>query len=394
MPEQPFRLSNRAAGIGTSIFTEISRLAVEHNAVNLGQGFPDFPAPEFVKAAACLAITDNENQYAPSPGLPRLRKAIAAHWQRRHDQNLDANEEITVTQGATEALFATAMGLLNPGDEAIVFEPFYDAYVPDIQMAGAVPRFVRLHPPYWKFRPEELAAAFSSRTKLVFINTPHNPTGKVFSVPELEVIAELARKHNAIVVSDEVYSELTFGTAKHVPIATLPGMSERTVTIDSIGKTFSVTGWKIGWTIAPPALTKAIRATHQFITFCNATPLQHAAAVALEQAESYGYYDELRRTYDVRRKTLTAILNQVGLPPLHVDGSYFLLADISKQPFSSDTAFCKHLIQDIGVAAIPPSYFYANPKSAPALARFCFAKLDTTLAEAGERLAALPSAKL
>jgi aspartate/methionine/tyrosine aminotransferase len=387
--DQPFKISNRAAGIGTSIFTEISRLAVEHNAVNLGQGFPDFPAPEFVKAAARSAITENENQYAPSPGLPRLRKAIAAHWLRRHDQKLDTNEEITVTQGATEALFATAMGLLNPGDEAIVFEPFYDAYVPDIQMAGAVPRFVRLHPPYWKFRPEELAAAFSTRTKLVFINTPHNPTGKVFSVPELEVIADLARKHNAIVVSDEVYSELTFGNAKHVPIATLPGMRERTVTIDSLGKTFSVTGWKIGWTIASPALTKAIRATHQFITFCNATPLQHAAAVTLEQAEAYGYYDELRRAYDGRRRTLTAILNQVGLPPLHIDGSYFLLADISKQPFSNDTAFCKHLIQNIGVAAIPPSFFYANPKSAPALARFCFAKLDSTLAEAGERLAKL-----
>ena len=389
MSDHTVRRANRTAGIGTSIFTEISALAVAHNAVNLGQGFPDFPAPEFVKAAARAAISENYNQYAPSQGLPRLRQAIAAHWQRRHNVQLDADEEITVTQGATEALFAAALGTLNPGDEAIVFEPFYDAYVPDIQMAGAVPRFVRLRPPHWKFREEELTAAFSTRTKLVFINTPHNPTGKMFDAQELDFIAALACKHNAVVVSDEVYSELTFGSAKHIPMCTRPGMRERTVTIDSIGKTFSVTGWKIGWAIAPPTLTKALRATHQFITFCNATPLQVAAATALERAEPYGYYDELRRLYDVRRETLTIILNQAGVPPLPISGAYFLLADISKQPFKNDVAFCKHLIEHVGVAAIPPSYFYANPKSAPALARFCFAKTEATLAQAGERLARL-----
>ncbi|MDX2021219.1 MAG: aminotransferase class I/II-fold pyridoxal phosphate-dependent enzyme [Deltaproteobacteria bacterium] len=389
MSETFFKPANRTVGIGTSIFTEISALAVQHDAVNLGQGFPDFPAPEFVKAAARAAISENHNQYAPAAGLPRLRQAVSAHWERRHGMRWDAADEITVTQGATEGLFAAAMATLNPGDEAIVFEPFYDAYVPDIQMAGALPRFVRLQPPTWSFRTEDLVAAFSPRTKVIFLNTPHNPTGKVFTEQELDVIAELARKHNVIVIADEVYSELTFD-APHTPIATRPGMRERTITLDSIGKTFSVTGWKIGWALAAPALTKALRAAHQFITFCNATPFQVAAAYALEQAPAFGYYEELRKAYDVRRQALTAILNQANLAPLPIAGAYFLLCDIAKQPFATDTDFCKHLIEHVGVAAIPTSSFYANPRTAPKLARFCFAKSQAAFDEAAKRLAALP----
>lgn len=382
------KAANRAAGMGTSIFTEMSQLASLHNAVNLGQGFPDFSAPEFVKHAARTAIAANFNQYAPSAGQVRLRTAIAAQWEKQHATRWDPETEITVTQGATEALFAATMGLLNPGDEAIVFEPFYDAYVPDVQMAGGVPRFVRLHPPHWRFRAEDLAAAFSARTKMIFVNTPHNPTGKVFVADELDLIAELANKHDVIVVADEVYSEITYGEAIHVPMATRPGMRERTLTINSVGKTFSVTGWKIGWAVAPPPLTQALRATHQFITFCNPTPLQEAAAYALEQAEAFDYYTQLRAAYHKRRQRLTDILIAAKLPPLPTQGSYFLLADLTDQPFATDVAFCRHLIENVGVAAIPPSFFYANPRSAPKLARFCFAKTDATLEAARQRLLA------
>lgn len=380
------RPANRTTGFGTSIFTEMSRLAQQHGAVNLGQGFPDFPAPEFVKQAARAAIGANMNQYAPSSGQLRLRRAVAQHWQKRHGVVWDPEDEITITQGATEALFAATLGMLNPGDEAIIFEPFYDAYVPDVQMAGAVPRFVRLHPPNWQFRPEDLAAAFSPRTKAIYVNTPHNPTGKVFTVEELDLIAELAHKHDVLVIADEVYGELVFGGARHVPIATRPGMRTRTITIDSVGKTFSVTGWKIGWAIAPAGLSRAVRATHQFITFCNPTPLQEGAAAALEQADSFGYFEELRTVYDRRRGTLSATLQEVGLAPLPVEGAYFMLSDLAGQPFANDVDFCRHLIERVGVAAIPLSALYANPRSAPKLARFCFAKSDAVLEKARERL--------
>jgi aspartate/methionine/tyrosine aminotransferase len=354
--------------------------------VNLGQGFPDFPAPDFIKEAAKRAIDDNRNQYAPAIGIPRLRAEIAALWKRRYAIALDPDTEITVTQGATEALFDATLAMLNPGDEAIVFEPFYDAYVPDIQMAGGVPRFVRLSPPDWRFRVDELSAAFSNRTRLLFLNTPQNPTGKVFTTGELGVIAELCQRHDVVVIADEVYSEISFDGIRHVPMATRPGMRARTITIDSIGKTFGVTGWKIGWAIAPPELTAALRGAHQFVTFCNSTPFQEAAADALSFAEASGYGDELRAAYDERRRRLIAILEAAGLPPLPVTGSYFLLSDISKWSFADDLAFCRHLVTEVGVAAIPPSVFYANPRSAPRLARFCFAKSDAALAEAAARL--------
>jgi aspartate/methionine/tyrosine aminotransferase len=270
-----------------------------------------------------------------------------------------------------------------------VFEPFYDAYVPDIQMAGGSARVVTLRPPRWNFDPDELRAAFGPRTRLIVLNTPHNPTGKVFSAAELDLVAALCCEHDVIAISDEVYSEIVFPGARHLPIATRSGMWDRTVTVDSIGKTFSVTGWKIGWAIAAPALTAAIRGVHQFVTFANATPFQEAAADAMTEAAASGYYDRLRADYGARRALLTEILHGAGLQTLPVDGAYFLLADIAALPFADDTAFCRHLISDVGVAAIPPSAFYADPRTAPRLARFCFAKRDETMRAAAERLAAM-----
>jgi aspartate/methionine/tyrosine aminotransferase len=388
--------ARRLAGFGTSIFTEMTRLALEHQAVNLGQGFPDFPAPDFVKAAGAAAIAADNDQYAAAPGLLRLRQAVASHFQRRHGLAVDPVSEVTITAGATEAVLDTILALVNPGDEVIVFEPTYDSYVPAVQMAGGVARPVRLHPPSWQIDPDELRRAFSARTRLVVINTPHNPTGKVWSSGELDLLAQLCQEHDALVLADEVYSEITFDGAAHVPMATRPGMRERTVTVDSIGKTFSVTGWKVGWAIAAPALTQAIRGVHQFVTFCIATPLQEAAATALSEAPARGYFDELRRQYAARRERLTDILTAASLPPFPIKGAYFLLADVSQviapggtgQTFLDDAAFCRHLTTEVGVVAIPISAFYLDPGTAPKLARFCFAKSDATLDAAGQRLRA------
>ena len=284
--------SDRIAGIGTSIFTEITALAVQHEAVNLGQGFPDFPAPDFVKQAAARHIRDDRNQYAASAGVPRLRRALADDWRRQHPdaRAVDPDSEITVGSGATELLHDAIMATVNPGDEVIVFEPAYDAYAPDVAMAAGVMRAVPLAPPDWRFDRDRLAAAFGPRTRALILNTPHNPTGKVFTRAELDVIAELCIRHDVLVISDEVYSEIVFDGAAHVPIATLPGMAERTITIRSMGKTFSVTGWKVGWAIAPPPLTAAIRAVHQFVTFTNSAPFQEALADVLPAAADNGYY--------------------------------------------------------------------------------------------------------
>jgi aspartate/methionine/tyrosine aminotransferase len=384
-------LAARASAFPTSIFTEISSLAVKHGAVNLGQGFPDFPAPSFIKEAAIRAIRDDRNQYAHAPGLPRLRAALAARWRRLHGQPADADTEVTVAAGATELLHDAVLAVVDPGDEVIVFEPTYDAYVPDIVMAGGTARAVRLRPPGWSWDPAELRAAFGPRTRAVILNTPHNPTGKVFARAELEELAALCREHDAVVISDEVYSEITFDGARHLPIALLPGMRERTITVDSMGKTFSVTGWKVGWAIAAEPLTRALRAVHQFVTFTNSVPFQEALADALDAAEAGGYYDDLRAAYTRRRDRLISALEPAGLAPLPVQGAYFLLADVGGFGFPDDVSFCRHLCTEVGVAAIPPSAFYANPADAqaPMLARFCFAKRDETLDAAAERLKAL-----
>lgn len=383
--------AQRLHGFGTSVFTEMSRLAIEHRAINLGQGFPDFPGPDLVKEAAVRAIHADLNQYAPSHGAPRLRQAIAGTFSRTYGRDIDADSQVTVTTGATEALQAAILAFVDPGDEVIFFEPFYDAYPAQVVFAGGVPRAVRLEPPNWTFDPEDLRSAITPQTRAILLNSPHNPTGKMFGRAELELIARTAIEHDLLVITDEVYDRIIFDGAEHVPIALLPGMWERTVTINSTGKTFSMTGWKIGYAIASDELSRSIRGTHQFITFATATPFQEAMAVALEEAESQGYYSELAARYTGLRNLLRDALGSAGLPVLPISGSYFLLADIGDLGFSDDVAFCRYLTSEIGVVAIPPSAFYFDPTSAPLLARFCFAKRPETIAAAAERLAGLPA---
>jgi len=414
MTDRPAR---RVAGFGTTIFTEMSALAIQHSAVNLGQGFPDFAGPEFIKQAAAAAIAADLNQYAPMPGTPRLRQAVAALWLREYGRAVDWQNEVTVTSGATEALCDAALAFLNPGDKAIVFEPAYDAYVPDITMAGGVPIAVQLRPPTtpsttlsagdhrppvneeqhlssvvgrpssaWHFDPTELRAAFEQQPKLIFINTPHNPTGKVYTRAELELIAGLCQEYDVLAITDEVYDRLIYDSAEHISLATLPGMWERTLTLNSVGKTFSVTGWKIGYAVGPAELNRALRQAHQWVTFATATPFQEATASALEQAATNGYYQQLQAEYDARRMLLRGILEAAGLPTLPAEGSYFISTDISSFGYTDDQAFCRFLTTEIGVAAIPTSAFYGDPASAPPFARFCFAKKHATLQAAGERL--------
>lgn len=383
--------AQRLAGFGTTVFTEMSALAVKHGAINLGQGFPDFPGPDFVKEAAIEAIRADLNQYAPSHGLPRLREAIAADWATQHGVEVDPDAEVTVTSGATEALLSAMLALVNPGDEVLFFEPFYDSYVPQTVFAGGTPRVIPLQPPDWTFDRDALAAAFNERTRLFLLNTPHNPTGKVFTREELQFIADLCIRHDVIVLADEVYERIVYDDWHHVPIATLPGMWERTLTINSTGKTFSVTGWKIGYVTGSAELQSALRTTHQFNVFATATPLQQGVAVALETAARVGYYDQLKADYQVRRDRLMAILGDAGLPPLPVQGSYFIMSDISGLGFANDVEFCRHLVTEVGVAAIPPSAFYLDPAGAPLLARFCFAKQEATMEAAAERLQQLHS---
>ena len=378
----------RIQQIGTSIFTEITALAVQQGAVNLGQGFPDFPAPDFVKEAAIRHIGADHNQYVASAGLPRLRQALADNWRRRNPSApaLDPATEITVASGATELLADAMLALVDPGDEVIVFEPAYDAYVPDILMAGGIPRVVSLRGTDWAFDPAELAAAVGPRTRAIVLNTPHNPTGKVFSAVELEAIAKLCRRHDLIVISDEVYSEIVLD-APHISIATLPGMFDRTITLDSMGKTFSVTGWKVGWAIASAPLSAALRAVHQFVTFTNSAPFQEALADVLPAAARLGYYDQLRAEYRRRRDLLAGILRDSGLPPLPAAGAYFLLSPVPGDAPSA--SFCRELIVRFGVASIPVSAFFAEPHAAPNLLRFCFAKADESLQTARDRLSRL-----
>jgi len=385
------RLAKRVAGFTTSVFTEMSRLAIRHRAVNLGQGFPDFPGPDFVKEAAIQAIRADQNQYAVSHGTPRLRRAIAETWQRAFGREVDPEAGVTVGSGATELILDAMLALVDPGDEVILFEPFYDSYPPDILMAGGVPRFITLEPPDWHFDRQKLADLFNHRTRVILINTPHNPTGKMFSREELSFIASLCQQHNVLVLTDEVYEEIRFNGVEHVPIATLPGMWERTLTVNSTGKAFSMTGWKVGYAVGPAELNHAVRATHQFVTFSTSTPFQEAMATALETATRTGYYERLRREYTARRDLLASALTSAGLRTLPVQGAYFLLADLAGLGFADDSSFCRYLTTEIGVAAIPPSAFYADPARAPLLARFCFAKREETLRAAAERLRRLRS---
>jgi aspartate/methionine/tyrosine aminotransferase len=382
--------SPRVRSFGTSVFSEMSRLANQHGAVNLGQGFPDFPGPSFLKEAAKAAVDADLNQYAVSHGAPRLRAAIARTWNERYGMDIDPEREVTVTSGATEAIFDAVQALVAPGDEIVVFEPFYDSYLPSAIMANASLRVVTLRSPDWSFDPWEVAAAFGPRTRLLMLNTPHNPTGKVFNRDELATLAELCQQWDVVAVTDEVYERIVFDNAEHLPLATLPGMWDRTLTINSTGKTFSMTGWKVGYAIGPARLNAPLRAVHQFVTFASATPFQEAMATALERAPELEYYSDLSREYHRRRDALRSVLDAAGLPTLAVRGAYFLMSDVSHLGFESDVAFCRWLTTEIGVAAVPPSAFYLDPARAPLLARFCFAKRADTIQLAAERLAKLP----
>ncbi|HET9496236.1 MAG TPA: methionine aminotransferase [Chloroflexia bacterium] len=381
------RMAERVRGFNESVFSEMTRLAIQHNAVNLSQGFPDFPAPEWLKEAAREAIAANINQYAPSQGSARLRRAIAAKMRTTMGIEWDPDTEITVTNGATEAIYDIIQALVNPGDEVVIFEPFYDSYVPATQVAGGTPRIVTLHAPDWHLDRAELEAAFSERTRLVMLNTPHNPTGKVFTREELSAIAELCLRFDNLAVTDEVYEHLLFDGNEHISLATLPGMRERTVTINSASKTFSVTGWKVGYAVAPPDLTDALRRIHQFVTFCSCAPFQEAVAQALEQAPERGYYNTFREDYAVRLETLLSELHSAGLKPIRPQGTFFVMSDISPLGFENDVQFARYMTAEVGVACIPPSSFYSVSDEGKRLARWCFAKKPETLAAAGERLA-------
>jgi N-succinyldiaminopimelate aminotransferase len=379
--ERPL-LTRRLDGFGTSIFTEMTLLARRHGAVNLGQGFPDFDGPAFVKEAAVEAMRAGHNQYAPMPGTLALQEAVAEHQKRFFGMEVDPVAEVTVHTGATEGLCATLQALLEAGDEVLVFEPYYDAYLPGIALAGARGVTVPLALPDFRLDAAALEAAVGPRTRALVLNSPHNPAGHVFSREELDRVAAVCVRHGLLAVTDEVYEHVVFD-GEHVPLATRPGMRERTVTISSGGKTFSLTGWKVGWACAAPALTAAVRSAHQFVTFAVATPFQLAMATALRTGDEY--YETLRADYRARRDRLCDGLLSLGFGVRPPAGTYFVVADIRPLGFDDDEAFCRHLVEKVGVAAIPVSAFVRD-RRVRHLARFAFCKDDATLDEALVRL--------
>ena len=379
--------SKKATQFTESVIREMTRLNQQHGGVNLSQGFPDFAAPAVVKEAACRAIMADVNQYAVTWGARPLREAIAREFTRRYGVAVVPDQQVTVCCGSTEAMMATMMGLIDPGDEVVIFEPFYENYGPDAILSGATPRYVALHEPDWSFDPDELAAAFNNRTKAIILNTPNNPTGKVFSRTELETIAALCRKWDVVAISDEIYEHILYDTAQHVPIASIEGMADRTVTINSLSKTYSVTGWRVGWAISPPSLTGAIRKVHDFLTVGAAAPLQEAGVAALGVDDSY--YAELARSYQRRRDTLLDILQRHHFTCYRPQGAYYIMTDIAGFGFGDDVEFARYLVTEVGVAAVPGSSFYRNALLGRTKLRFCFCKKDETLAEADRRMAKL-----
>ena len=365
----------------------MTRLANKHGAVNLSQGFPDFPAPESLKTAACDAILADINQYAITWGAKPLRDEIAKDFTRRYGIPIDPEANLTVCCGSTEAMISTMLAIVDPGDEVIVFEPYYENYGPDAILSGATPRFVRLHEPDWSYDPAELAAAFNDKTRAIIINTPNNPTGKVFTRAELTEIAKLCQKWNVIAVTDEIYDHIVYDGAEHVQMATLDGMADRTVVINGVSKTFSVTGWRVGWTIAPADLTSAIRKVHDFLTVGAAAPLQAAATAAMRLPASY--YTGLAASYRAKRERLMGILQQAGFVCYEPKGAYYIMTDISAFGFPDDVTFARYLVTDIGVASVPGSSFYRDPASGRTKVRFCFCKKEETLQAADERLSRL-----
>jgi aspartate/methionine/tyrosine aminotransferase len=384
------RAAKRVSSFADSVFGEMTRLANLHNAVNLSQGFPDFEAPQAVKDAACTAIQAEQNQYAPPYGTAALREAIAADFTRRFGVPVIADEQVTVCCGSTEAMMAVMFSCIDPGDEVIVFEPFYENYGPDAILAGATPRYVRLHGPDWSFDPGELKKAFSNRTRAIVINTPNNPTGKVFTRDELHVIAELCQRWDVLAIADEIYDRIVFRGQSHVPVASLPGMADRTITTNGLSKTYSVTGWRIGWAISPPSLTGGIRKIHDFLTVAAPTPFHDAGVAAFSLPD--GFYLQLAIEYQAKRDLMLDILQRHGFTASPPGGAYYVMADVERFGFKSDTEFALHMVKDIGVATIPGSSFYSDPSTAPQTLRFCFSKRTETLVEADRRLARLASA--
>ncbi|HSK06440.1 MAG TPA: aminotransferase class I/II-fold pyridoxal phosphate-dependent enzyme [Acidimicrobiia bacterium] len=380
-------VADRLAAFGVTIFSEMTALALEHDAINLGQGFPNWDGADFVKEAARRSMEEGgSDQYPPSQGVPALREAIADRYGPLLGRTLDPATEITVTCGCTEALAASFLGLVDPGDEVILIEPFYDAYPVFVSMTGAVPRFVILRPPSFALDLDELRTAFSAKTRAIVVNNPHNPTGRVFTDEELTVIAALCVRYDVIAITDEVYEEMTYESV-HRRLATYEGMWDRTLTLSSIGKTFSLTGWKLGWGIAPAALTAGLRSAHQFLTFTTPTPVQHGAVAAMAAPGSF--YEDLRSGYLKKRDLLADGLEAVGFEVHLPQGTYFMMAGFDRFGFSDDRIFCRHLVEQARVVAIPPSVFYHRPEDGSSLVRFAFCKDEALLTEALDRLAAL-----
>ncbi len=381
-------VSHKVERFTESVIRDMSRQAALHGAINLSQGFPDFPAPEEIKRAACAAIEADINQYAVTWGSKRLRDAIAEKTRWNLGLDIDPEREIVVTCGSTEAMIATMLGVVNPGDEVIVFEPYYENYWPDSILAEATVRYVTLHTPDWSFDPDELRAAFNEKTKAIIITTPHNPTGKMFSRSELRLIADLCIEHDVLALTDEIYEHIWYPDPargiEHVAMATLDGMRDRTVTINGMSKTYSVTGWRIGYAIAHPDITDAIRKVHDFLTVGAAAPLQEAGVYALGMPRSY--YQKLQTDYCRRRDFLLGVLEETGFKCYKPDGAYYIMTDISGFGFRNDFEFAQYLIRDIGVAVVPGSSFYSRPELGAQQVRFCYCKRDETLQAATERL--------
>jgi aspartate/methionine/tyrosine aminotransferase len=393
-------ISAKAEQFTESVIREMTRLAMKHNAVNLSQGFPDFAAPEEIKEAARQAISDDINQYAITWGAKPLRDAVIEKFARTQHITYDPEREITICCGSTEAMMSAMMAIINPGDEIVVFEPFYENYGPDAILSGATPRFVKMRPPVnensnWSFDEKELAAAFGPHTKAIILNTPNNPTGKVFTRAELESIRDLCVRWNAFCVTDEIYEHILYDDTEHLSMAQIPGMRERTIVINGMSKTFSVTGWRVGWALAPPDTTQAIRKVHDFLTVGAAAPLQQAGALALKSPQSY--YDKLAANYAAKRERLLKILTASGFTVYKPRGAYYIMTDISRFHFdeakypagSRDVSFAKYLVETIGVACVPGSSFYNDSRDGASQVRFTFCKKEETLAAAASRLALL-----
>ena len=382
-------ISSKAALFTESVIREMTRLAMEHDAINLSQGYPDFAAPEVLKKAASDAIFADVNQYAITWGAKSFRDALVYKTKRFLGIDIDPEREITVSCGSTEAMIDVLLAVINPGDEVIVFEPFYENYGPDAIISGATPRYVQLRRPDWSFDEKELAAAFNNKTKAIIINTPNNPTGKVFSRQELQVIADLCQKWDVLAITDEIYEHIIYDGTKHISPITLDGMRERTIVVNGMSKTFSVTGWRVGYIISPPNISGAIRKMHDFMTVGAPAPLQEAGAVAMRLPDSY--YVELASHYQQRRDRLMKMLEQAGLNPMLPKGAYYIMCDIGSWGYPNDVEFAKFLVKDIGVATVPGSSFFGDPRAGKDIIRFTFCKKEETLRAAEERLARLNS---